>query len=106
VSADLTLRRDPRKYVQIATIEQLVDVVVSSAHPFGVYTFDDGTWFVCPRCSKCNSTGGAGTARIVDAWRWRCTNCRFTGTRIVFENVILENADLLEQLYEFVGGES
>lgn len=90
---------DPRNLVQTVDMSGLVIAYCSGLrHPFAITLHDDETWFICPRCSHVDINGGS--ARVLDAWRWRCGRCRTTGTRYQLERAVLEDASMLEALYE------
>jgi len=92
---------DPRKLVQSVDLTDLVIAYASgSRHPFALQLYDGETWFVCPRCGRCDHNGG--TAKVLDRWRWHCGNCRHTGTRYQLERIVLESADAIEALCEQV----
>jgi predicted RNA-binding Zn-ribbon protein involved in translation (DUF1610 family) len=94
------VRRDPRALVAALEIEDLATLV--AGHRFGAVLDDeDGFWFVCPNCRHADHN--RPTADVVDAWRWRCSRCRNSGTRYQLERLVLEDANLLARAYELVG---
>lgn len=90
---------DPRRLVQDADLTDLVIAYATgSRHPFAITFVADDTMFICPRCGHVDHNGG--TARVLDARRWSCHWCRHIGTRWFLERVVLEDASMLEALYE------
>jgi hypothetical protein len=100
-SARTTTALNPRSLVQTLSIETLIEALVGDTHPFAFVENGDGsTRFVCPHCGYVDHNGGS--AVIVDSWRFRCRRCRFTGTRILIERLILESATAMDSLYRLV----
>jgi hypothetical protein len=100
-SARTTTALNPRSLVQTLSIETLIEALVGDTHPFAfVENADGSTRFVCPHCGYVDHNGGS--AVIVDSWRFRCRRCRFTGTRILIERLILESATAMDSLYRLV----
>ena len=94
-------KTDPRNLVTKVSLVTLIEAVTSDGHPFAFIEMDDDTvQFICPCCGRCNSNGG--TATIIDKWRWRCRPCRHTGTRYIFERLVLEDADIMDRFYRLL----
>jgi transposase-like protein len=92
---------NPRHVVQSADMADLLTAYASgSRHPFALTFVDGETRVVCPSCSYVDHNGGS--ASVIDQWRWSCDRCRRTGTRYQLERIVLENAEMLEALYEQV----
>ncbi|MEI7548079.1 MAG: hypothetical protein WCK21_08480 [Actinomycetota bacterium] len=84
-----------------ATIDELVRAYATgSRHPFALVSDDGALRFICPKCGRVTHNGG--TAVVVDAWRWSCHACRHIGMRDHLARLVLEDATMLEALYEEV----
>ena len=99
MSSTAATTTSPLTLVRAATIDELVAAYAwGSNHPFALARVGTTTLFICPKCGHADHN--AGSATILDAWRWQCHRCRFKGTRYLIERIVLENADMLAALYE------
>jgi len=90
---------DPQRLVRTSALTELVIAYATgSRHPFAITLVADEMLFICPRCGRVDHNGG--TARIIDTWRWSCHSCRHVGTRYRIEHEVLDDAEMLQALYE------
>ncbi|MDP2291585.1 MAG: hypothetical protein Q8M22_10380, partial [Actinomycetota bacterium] len=96
---DMSTITDPERLVRTADIADLVVAYATGCrHPFAISLGLDEVQFICPRCGRVDHNGG--TARVLDFRRWSCHWCRHVGTRWHLERLVLEDASMLEALYE------
>jgi predicted RNA-binding Zn-ribbon protein involved in translation (DUF1610 family) len=82
-------------------VELLAEAVSGSAFAFLIH--DDVVYFRCPKCLHVDHNGPS--ARVQDAFRWRCDRCRAAGTRWLLERLVIEDAEHLERLAELLAAE-
>ncbi len=94
---------DPRRLVQRVPMLLLIEACVGHRHPFAISTHLEPTSFMCPRCEHVDHNGGS--AVIVDGYRWRCHRCRFDGTRLFLERIVLEDSTAMDRFYSILAAE-
>lgn len=88
---------DPRRLVTEVSFRTLLEAYTA---PYSLVDMGDGSdSFQCPKCGACPGDRG-GAAYTLDMWRWTCWSCRFRGTRMVLETIVLEDSERLAALYE------
>ena len=93
---------DPRRLATEVDLDDLVESWASGfRHPFALVVDADETRFPCPQCGAMPCDFG-GAAVVLDDWRWTCWRCRFEGTRMMLERLVLEDVARLARLYEIV----
>jgi hypothetical protein len=85
-------RVPPPDLVRDADIETLVLAIADTRHDaFAILDHDGDLWFRCPRGHH-YIRSNMGPARVVDHWRWTCSDCGADGTRYELERIILESS--------------